>query len=92
MKRIKYDKRMHFGVGAALGVAGAIIGSFLWWLWALPIVWVGVLSTLLPLVAGFLKECHDSKQKNNRFDYKDMLATWAGGFIVLIPVWLILYA
>lgn len=86
MKAIKYDKLMHFAVGAVIAMIGAFLGSFLWWLLELPLWIVPMLAGILPLLAGVIKELRDMKQPNNRFDYKDMFATWIGGGLIFLLV------
>lgn len=86
MKAIKYDKLMHFAVGAVIAMIGAFLGSFLWWLLELPLWIVPILAGILPLLAGVIKELRDAKQPNNRFDWQDMFATWIGGGLIFLLV------
>ena len=86
MKRIDYDKRMHFGAGFLIALIAAAATSFVWWLTDIDVSIVPVLTTSAPILAGIGKEYCDKFRKKSIFDIKDMLATWTGGAVVFIPV------
>ena len=79
---IKKDKQLHFYAGALIGASTNVVvykitkdkkKAF----------WYGVGASVL---AGFAKEVLDSREKGNKFDSIDLLATGLGGFAVNIPI------
>ena len=59
-----YDKKLHFAAGFIISLIGGIIST--------------EYAIFLPIVAGIAKELYDLLDYG-KYDYKDMLATWAGG-------------
>lgn len=89
MKKIPYDKRMHFVAGFVIALITLVVTSFMWWLFETNTLFVALFTTAIPLAAGITKEVKDSRNANNKFDPWDMVATWLGGAIVFIPIWFI---
>lgn len=76
--KIPYDKKLHLGTGFIF----ALIGSLLF----TPLV-----GLVIAVIAGMIKELYDWIDYGGR-DWKDLLATMAGGaigaFIVLLKRWI----
>ena len=65
------DKLIHFIVGAIMcAVVGVFNASY---------------GIAISVVAGILKEVYDYYDYGN-YDYKDMLVTWLGGFVVFLII------
>ena len=90
MKKISYDKRMHFVAGFVIALITLAITSFMWWLFETNTLFIALFTTAIPLAAGIMKEVKDSRNANNKFDVWDMVATWFASAIVFVPVWLVI--
>ncbi len=80
MDKVEIDKVAHFGIG---GVISAMIYNNIFEHKRLG----KTKSFFVSAIAGFLKEVYDARTSNipgKRFDWKDMVATDVGGFVVLI--------
>lgn len=79
--KIRTDYLLHF-------LAGAVVGFI-----SLSIFKTMIAVIIAVVIAGILKEIYDHLsrwlfKKNNTPEWQDMIATWAGGLIPLILMWL----
>ena len=77
-KIFSIDKILHFVVGALIT---ALVALF--------VPEGAPIAFLVAIVAGFAKEIFDRFTDGN-FDFLDLFATWAGGLIVQIFIWIYL--
>lgn len=75
---IPKDKLYHFAAGAIIAIIGGVITG--------PITGLG-----FAIGAGIIKECYDSYNMDNAFDWQDMITTWIGGTVGFVVVSLINY-
>lgn len=77
-KIFSLDKILHFVVGALIT---ALVALFF------PVA--APAAFLVAISAGFAKEIFD-RFTDGRFDFVDLFATWAGGLIVQVLIWMCL--
>jgi hypothetical protein len=77
-KIFSLDKILHFVVGALIT---ALVALFV------PVA--APAAFLVAVVAGFTKEIFD-RFTDGKFDFLDLFATWAGGLIVQMLIWIFL--
>lgn len=77
-KILSLDKILHFVVGALIT---ALVALF--------VPEGAPIAFLVAIVAGFAKEIFD-RFTDGQFDFLDLLATWLGGLIVQMLIWIFL--
>lgn len=75
-KIFSIDKILHFVVGIAIT---ALVALF--------VPKATSVAFLVAIIIGFIKELYD-KATDGNFDFIDLFATWLGGLIVQILIWM----